>query len=300
MSVQGTNIEDLPPDPDPVDQPVAPEQAQAATEPEEDIVHTVKGADGSDVVPLATMLRERDRAAKKAEAKIRAEMEAKYGHIAQQVEAIKPYAEFIRQHPEIIEQAQQGTRPSRVETEQPVNDQEALELAKDEGWYTDAGQFDVARAQRALQRIQKLAQREAAKVTAPIRQQTVEGQASVMRQHIQGMRDKTGAPIATKESFDWIFNLLPAELVANKEVAFVAAMAAAGMDKFSGRIPKAIQQQIDALETYGEPIRTEAPGRRGAPAVSRELLDMGQRVGLSEKELAQQYPVTRGGGIALE
>jgi len=267
-------------------------------DPEDGVVEAVSVA-GQKMVPLAELikLRREAKATKAQLAQLQPQIEQAQ-RVWQEVEEIRPYVEQIRANPDLVRSVQ--TRQSAPQTIQPEHDQDAIDLAQDMGWYVpQTGELDVARGQRWLQKLDQRAARKAQAEIEPIRQQSVQGQAAVMRQRVAAIRDKTGAPVASEESLNQVFSMVPAELSANPQVAFVLTMAAAGFDKYSGRAPQAVQAQQPA-RPVADPIYTESVGRRGAAQVSEDLLRIGSRLGLTESELKTSAARTSRAPIALE
>lgn len=272
--------------------------APADDEADEGVVEAVSVA-GQKMVPLAELIKTRKeaKAAKAHLQQLQPQLE-QAARVAQQVEEIRPYAELIKANPQLIEMAQQATRHSAPQTIQPEHDQDAVDLAQDMGWYVPAtGELDVARGQRWLAKLDARATRKAQAEVEPIRQQTVQGQAAVMRQRVAAIRDKSGAPVASEESLNQVFSMVPPELSANPQVAFVLTMAAAGFDKYQGRTPPAPSQ---APQPQTPPIYTESVGRRGPAPISEELAKMGARFGLTEKDLRAVDARQSNRAIALE
>lgn len=306
MSIPGTDMEtaDVPTETpiEDIQQQAAPDtqaQAQADDDADDGVVEAISVA-GQKMVPLAELIKiRREAKATKAQlAQLQPQIEQAH-RVAQQVEEIRPYAELIKANPQLVEMAQQATRQSAPQTIQPEADQDAIDLAQDMGWYVaQTGELDIARGQRWLAKLDARSTRRAQAEMEPIRQQTVQGQAAVMRQRVAAIRDKSGAPVASDESLNQVFSMVPPELSANPQVAFVLTMAAAGFDKYSGRTPTAPQAPVQA--PANAPIYTESVGRRGPAAISEDLARMGARFGLSEKDLRAVDARQSNRAIALE
>lgn len=298
MSVPGIDLESQePPEPREI---AATDPTPPVTEPEDDdeLVQTIEHQ-GVKLVPIGEMLRFRkeSKQLKKQLADLQPQVE-RMAQVEQQIAEIRPYAEFIKQNPEILEHAANGTKPSRT-AEQPVEDIEARDTAEDLGLYTADNKLDIARARRILDRATSNAEKKLQKEIEPLRRQTVEGQAAAMKQRLYSLKAQDGVtPIATRESLDEMSKVLPADLLAQPNVAFFVALAAAGFDKFNGRAPKAAQRAEEP--EYDEPLHTEAPGRRGS-GLNPELQKLGQRMGVTEaqlKDINQKY--VPGKALALE
>jgi hypothetical protein len=217
------------------------------------------------------------------------------GQVEQQIAEIQPYVQAIRDNPELIDQINRGTRPSRS-TPQPEDDQEARDTAEDLGLYTADNRLDIARARRILDRAVSNAEKKLEGRLRRTEQTTVQAQADVMRQRLYTLKDKDGVtPMASRESMDEMLKVLPAELVAQPNVAFFVALAAAGFDKYNGRRPQVVEP-----EDFGDPLHTEPTGRRSV-GIHPELQQIGRGLGLTDADLksAAARPASRR-GIPLE
>lgn len=306
MSVPGIDLENQEPEPREL---AATDPNPAATEPEDDDepeaagrletfgapdgsrVPVVIGPRGERLIPagLVSDWRKAAKTASKQLAELQPQVQ-RMAQVEQQIAEIRPYAEYIKQHPELIEQAASGTAPSRT-TPQPEDDIEARDTAEDLGLYTADNKLDIARARRILDRATANAEKKLEKQLEPMRRQNAEGQAAQMRERLYGLKAKDGVtPIATRESLDEMAKVLPPDLLAQPNVAFFVALAAAGFDKFNGRTPQAAARAAED-EGYNDPLHTEAPGRRGT-SLPPELSRMGKRFGVSEaqlKEVTQKF-----------
>lgn len=295
MSMQGLDLE-AGGEPEPIQQePIA---APAAQEDDDDgLIETVKVGEQK-MVPVGELInyRKQAREAKRANELIQQQMQT----LQTQLQEVRPYVDKLRE-PGVLDRLTKGTHATPASTEQPADDQEAKDTAEDMGFYTTDGQLDVARARRVLDRIESRNARRTQNDLAPLRQQTAVQAAQVMRQRVDTMRTKEGAPLASRESLDEVFGMVPPELQADPKTAFVMALAAAGMDLFTGR--KGVVTAPPAGREYSEPIYTEAPGgRRAGAGISAELAALGKRVGLSDKELAgaANRQTGRGGSVTFE
>lgn len=297
MSIEGMDLEHQP-DPaarqqDDINQPPVQDDA------DDGIVESVT-VGGQKMVPLSELITHR-RASRDLKRQV-AELAPKLQR-AEQIEAqlreAEPILAAIKQNPKLIDIATKATHSTQAHVEQPSDDLEARDLAQDAGWYVPStGELDVARAQRWLTKQADKARAEVDRAIAPLRQQTAQQGAAAMRAKVESMRDKEGAPLASQESLNDIWGMVPPELQADPRVAFVLTLAASGMDKYTGRRPAAPAPR----QEYGEPIYTEAPGRRGGGGISSELAALGKRVGLSESDLASsvQRQTGRGGAVSFE
>jgi hypothetical protein len=280
MSIPGTNLE--------AEEPIVPHLADPGGDPppadeeeDEPIVHTVKGADGSDVVPVGTIIEQRKqlKALKKANAELSAKMKWAEG-VEQRLQEVTPTLDLIRQNPKIVELAQQGTRPSQPATLQPEDDGEAQQWAQENGLITATGELDVARARRQLDFFDRRAAAQAERAAAPLRQSAAQQISAQHKQQAKGVTLSDGTKFATDESIEQAFSILPAELTADPKVAAIIPLIAAGLDRAKGKGVTRAQ-----VPEYGEPLVTESPaGRRGPQPISQELQHILTRTGVSEKE----------------
>lgn len=294
MSMSGIDLE-AGGEPDPIQHdPIVPPPAQE--DDDDGLIETVKVGEQK-MVPVGELInyRKQAREAKRANELIQQQMTT----LQAQLQEVRPYVEKLRE-PGVLDRLKQGTHATPAAAEQPADDQEAKDTAEDMGFYTTDGQLDVARARRVLDRIETRNARRTQSEMAPLRQRTAEQAAQVMRSRVDTMRTKEGAPLASRESIDEVFGMVPPELQADPKTAFVMALAAAGMDMFTGRKSAA---PAPAGREYAEPIYTEAPGgRRAGAGVSADLAALGKRVGLSDKELAAaaNRQTGRGGSVTFE
>lgn len=276
---------------------VAPQGGQEQDDENEGLIETVRVGEQR-MVPVSELVAQR-RANRENKQKIAelSQQVQRAAAIEQQLEQLRPTLDIIRANPRILEAVKAGTHATPGHVDQPDDDQEAKDLAEDNGYYTTTGELDVARARRVLDRIEaRVAKRMEAQI-APLRAQTHSQAAQAMRQKVSTLRTKDGAPMASTESINEIFGMVPEELQGDPRTAFVMTLAAAGMDLYSGRKPQAPVRQPE----YGEPIYTEpAGGRRGPAPVSAELAALGKRVGLNEKQISEAAQKFTGRSIELE
>ena len=261
---------------------VTPE-TQAQDDDDDQLIETVKVGEQK-MVPVGELV-----AARKAARSVKQQLKdigpqlQRAAAIEAQLNEVRPILDAIKANPKLVEAVTRGTHATSATVEQPEHDQEAKDTAEDMGFYTTDGQLDVARARRVLDRIETRNARRTQSDLAPLKQQTAVRAAQEMRGRVDSIRTKEGTSLASKESLDEIFGMVPPELQADGKTAFVLALAAAGMDIYTGRKPAAA---APARSTYDEPIYTEpSGGRRGAVSVSAELAALGKRVGLTEKDL---------------
>jgi hypothetical protein len=264
----------------------------------DDIVVAQKGADGkSDVVPLASHLAERTKAEKRGEARARESLQQEIQQAAAvkaQLEEWAPILQRIQQDPTILTRAQQ---PRQAVHEEDV---EARELAEDMGFIDQSGSLDVGRARRVLNRIESRNGKQIDQRMAPLAATTAGQMAQHHRMTAKQARMKDGVtPVASEESIDQVFAMLPAELLADRNVASLMPIMAAGLDKMLGRTAKA-----PTTFNYGDPIFTEAAGGGRRPGILTDQdKAFAKQVGVKEEWLAeksQQLANNGRRGVALE
>ena len=270
-----------------------PEGEHAQPEDDDPIVTTVKGADGAELAPVSSVIHYRKLA--KELKKENEALKAGQAHVQQQIEDIRPYVEAIKANPRLIEQVQQGTRESQRQTIQDTNDEEARVWAEENGLITAQGELDIARARRQLTMLDKIAERKAAAIVAPIRQTTAQQAAQVNLSRAKAATLQDGSRAATDESIEQVGKMLPPELLSDPNVGALVPLVAAGLDVIMGRRQRPVERET----SYSEPAFVETGTRRPAAQVNSELASMLKQVGLSEKDI-QPNPKITGRGIALE
>jgi hypothetical protein len=296
MSVPGVNLEDDVPEPQNLEPGGEPETQEAATDDDTDdsVVETVRVGEQK-MVPLSALMEAR-KAAKTA-TRQNAELQAKQQQIDAKLLEFAPYVEAIKANPAIVDAVQKATRPSHPNTIQPEDDREAIEWADENRLITSTGELDVALARRQLDRLEKIAQRQAQAQMAPLRQS--EAQRATMHNKEQARQVKLadGSRAVSDQSIEEAFSLLAdvPELTANPQVAALMPVIAAGLDVFKGRRPS-VRQPVE----YPDPLYTEPAGgaRRQAP-MNAELARIVGKVGLTEKDMARAQPIGAR-GMALE
>jgi hypothetical protein len=280
MTIPGTDLErDETPDPQLLDQGAAP---PAVEEEDDDSLIETTTIGSQKMAPVGDVIRFRKEARelKKQNAELNAKIEwAKT--VEQRLNEVTPTLDLIRQHPQIVEQVQQGTRASNTNTPQPQDDREAQEWAEENGLITAAGELDIARARRQLDRLDARAAKMAEQAVGPIRQNNAQQVSAQHRTQAKGVTLQDGTKFATDESIDQAFSMLPAELTADPKVAAIIPLIAAGLDRAKGKTLRA------ASRDESEPLLTESVGRRGPAAISPDLQRILQRTGVTEKEFRE-------------
>jgi hypothetical protein len=278
------------------DPPAAPVE-----EPDDDIVEASLDAKGQKVVPLGTLIDQRKAARTlKAENEALKQKAAQYDQMAPLVQQAQPFLQQLatmtpEQQAAAIASVSRGTAPSRVSGPQPADDQEAAELAEDLGLVDANGSLDIARGRRMLDRLDRRASTRMQQEIAPLRQSTAAQQAAVLREQAKTHTDNAGIPLATPESINEAYSLLPPELAANPNVQAVIIGTAMLIDKSKGRTP-----QAQARYQYADPLLTEPTGRRGSSGPSAQDRDLMKRLGVSAEDLKITEQLGTGRSISLE
>lgn len=288
MSIPGVNMED-PEQPQQDDPALAaaddPEQP-AADEPEDDdtLLPTVTVGQ-QQMVPVAELIKHRKeaRGLKRQLAELQPRV-ANAERVSGQLAQVQPLIEQLqRMTPEQREAVMTGKLPSPEGTRHDAQDDEARELAEDLGLIAADGSLDIARARKRLDKDNVRVQRMLEQATAPMRLNTAQTQASAIRQQAKTLVLKDGTPMATAESIDEAYDMLPPELASQKNVAMVAIGTAMLIDKMKGRTPRAAGHSDPR---YADPIVSENVGRRStAPALTAEERATATKLGLTEKQL---------------
>lgn len=289
-------------EPEPLEPPVTPPADDA--DDDTDIVEASVDARGQKVVPLGTLIGERKAArALKAENETLRQKAAQFDQLAPYVPQIQQAQPFLQQLQQLtpeqqaaaIANVQRGTAQSRTSAPQPVDDQEAAELAEDLGLVDASGGLDIARGRRMLDRLDRRSAQRVQQEIAPLRQTTATQMAASLREQAKQHTDAQGVPLATAESINEAYALLPPELAANPNVQAVIIGTAMLIDKSKGRTP-----QVQARYQYGDPLLTEPTGRRGPTGPSAQDRDLMKRLGMTAEDLKITEALGTGRSIVLE
>ena len=297
MSIPGVDLENGDPvEPEHVEDPnLSPAEDEGA---DDSVVETVTVGERK-MVPLAEVIKYR-KAAKAAEKRL-AEQQTQIDTVSQQLDAVAPYVEKLRE-PGVMAKLNEATAPSRT-AEHDTEDTEAIQHAQDYGLIDAKGELDIARARRQLNALEKMAERKAEaiaqRIMGPLARNSAEQKALSLREQAKRATTKDGqGPLATEESVDLAYKLLPPELIAAEGVAPIANILAAGLDVYYGRRPGATRE-------YAEPIYTETGRSRGPSPLSSDEKRIIEKVGLDEKTFRtaganmERAAATRR-GVALE
>jgi len=270
-------------DPDPQAPP--PTQAQAlppddpAPPPEpadDDTPEAVEVQPGVKMVPLGVMkaVREENKALKPL-AQRAAELE-------QQVNQFRPYAEFLSQHPHLL---QPQPPPQPAPQAQPADDPALADLARTLELYTPEGKPDTTRAAKIRDLTRSEAQAIAQQTIAPVQENTWEQKAASNLQWMSGLKDANGRPLEEQyivETVRSIYGSLPRtdalRVLADPKVAEVVGMVAIGRQAMSKPHQAAPQAPVHP------PLHYESAGGATEPTLSEGSRRLARMVGRTDKE----------------
>lgn len=217
--------------------------------------------------------------------------------VSRELESLQPTLQALqRMTPAQRDALASGKTPSPEGTPHNDQDVEARELAEDLGLIAQDGSLDISRARKRLDKDNARIERMLESRVAPVRQSAAAQQAATIRQQAKGITDNTGTLLATAESIDEAYAMLPPELAANPNTALVAIGTAMAIDRMKNR---KVQQPA---QDYGAPLYSEPmTGRRG-PSISAEERELAKKVGLTDKDLtAAATAIQQGGrGVRME
>lgn len=279
-----TNLEDDTPDADaggaPAPNGADPTGAVAAQPPapaavsEDDKPAEVEAVEvgGQKYVPVGAIKAEREkRQTAEREVQRLAALEA-------QLNELRPYAEFVKNNPQLLQPRQPEQPPQRTE---PEADQSLVALATALDLYTTDAKPDLKRAQTIKGLIDATAQQHAAAAVQPIRNYTAEQQSAINFQRALQVQDADGHK-PTEASLRAVWGSMPAADTADPRVAGILAMTALGMDRLTRKSPP----QAPPLP----PVITEASG--GHPQARPLLSDLEAKAakerGLTQKAWAER------------
>lgn len=205
----------------------------------------------------------------------------------ERLDRAQPIIEAVLTNPKLRAEAlrvAQGTRASDDRTVQPDadDDPDAAQIAEDMGFYlADGTTPDVARGKRLLSRLDARHGKQTDDRIRPVAGMLVGSQAERNVQYAMSLTKDDGAPMASRESIDETIKLMggpQSPLLANPNVVDMIINNAIGLDVRKGRTPKVPDEPLYLDRQTGT--------RRSAPTVDAELKKVGERYGLTEKDLA--------------
>lgn len=294
MSIPGVSMEDPQPvqDGDPAVTPDGHDDADG-------LVETVKVGE-QQMAPVSEVIKYRKQAKslQKQLDTLQPQLE-QARQIGQRLQEVQPLLEQVqRMTPQQRQAFAAGQVPSPAGTPHNTEDVEARDLAEDLGLIAQDGSLDIARARKRLDKDNARFERMLEERVAPMRQTTAQQAAQSLRTQARTVVDANGIPLATPESIDEAYAMLPPELASQPNVAMVALGVAGLIDRFRGRQPKAPAQ------TYGDPIFSEpAAGRRAGPSITADDKALAAKVGVTDKDLTSAvsaFQQSGGRGVRME
>jgi hypothetical protein len=201
--------------------------------------------------------------------------------LEQELNEARPYAEFLRANPQLLQRSEPTPQPQV----QPQDDPELIELAKTLELYNpQTGQPDTARAAKIRDFNQKTAQQIAQQAIAPVQERTYEQQAAQNLHNIANTyRDADGRTIETEyltKAVQTITASLPKNealrVLADPTVAQVVGLVAQGLQAQGRKTPP---KAPDA-----PPLHIESAGGATDVPLSDGSRRLARMVGRSEKE----------------
>lgn len=198
----------------------APGQAATATVPAEAApdAETVDVA-GQKYVPVGALINERKQRQALTEKAARADQ------LDAEMSAARPYVEFLKANPGLLQRQQQAQAAPQTEQVDPQLEQ----LAKTLDLYTPEGKPDLARATTLRQLVKAEAQEIARQTIAPMQKETYETKAARNFQAAVAMKDANGRS-PSPQALASLFKEVGAESAADPRIAGILALTALGLD----------------------------------------------------------------------
>lgn len=281
MSIPGVSMEDAA---DPLPDDSAQGDPVEQDDDDDTLVPTVQ-VGTAQMVPVGELIKNRKeaRTAKRELAEMRTRVE-RAELVGNQLAEVQPLIEALqRMTPAQRDALATGRMPTPAGVQHDADDVEARETAEDLGLIAADGSLDITRARKIIAKNEARVQAQVQHALGPVKQQTAQQQASVLREQAKGIKDAQGVPLATPESITEAYGMLPAELASQPNVAMVAIGVGMLIDRMKGRTVSA----ASAGGRFADPIYSEPTGGRRtvAPALTAEEKQTATRLGLSDKEL---------------
>jgi hypothetical protein len=177
-----------PPGLEPVEETPAPPEEAVAPPAEDDAPEAVEISPGIKMVPVSAVI------ALRKELKAAKPLADKANQLESELNQLRPYAEFVRANPQLLER-QQPPAPAPIPASQ---DPELIAYARELDLYDAQGQPDVARAGSIRDRVRKDAAMAAAELVRPVVDSTHESRAAANLQSVLSTKDAHGRPIAAE------------------------------------------------------------------------------------------------------
>lgn len=290
MSQDGISIED----PFPTDEPTPEETTQiAVTETEDDAEPDgVLQVGDKRLVDVSVVAAERKRARELAEKKVRETELAPLQEKAKEIDSLKaavaelrPYADFLKQHPHLMQQ------PPPAREEDSITDEQAATYARRyELFDAQSGQPDIKRAKAIIADHRKeqadIAKQAAQEAIAPLQAQTAEqATRDNFLQAIQYVKDDD---IVTPELVAQQFAELGTHLTQHPQVARVA------LERAIGRAY--LERRQGSRRPARAPVLSESPGGQAPQSVP--FTERAKKMGLSEADLKSAHKTFKPGDVS--
>jgi hypothetical protein len=168
------------------EEPAAPPQEAVAPPVEDDAPEAVEISPGIKMVPVSAVI------ALRKELKAAKPLADKATALESELNQLRPYAEFVRANPQLLERQQPVAPPQTP----PSQDPELITYARRLDLYDAQGQPDVTRAAEIRDMVRKDAAMAAAEMVRPVVNQTHEERAAANLNSVLGQKDAHGRPIA--------------------------------------------------------------------------------------------------------
>ena len=243
----------------------APEAPPADVVPPEAQPAEVESVDvgGQKYVPLAAVLAER------SEKRALKEKAARADALEQYVNESRPYVEFLKNNPQLLQPRQPDPVPSAAPQTPPADDPETLEAARLLDFYMGdgSGRLDATRGAKLRAMIRAEAEKIADSRVKPIYDQTYQSQSQVNFQRALQLKDPNGRS-PSEASLRQIWQTVGPEITADPRAAGILAMTALGID--------AMGQRPIVAPPASAPLMTEASG--GTTRSVRPLSDLERKL----------------------
>lgn len=290
MTQDGISIEDpFPEEPTPEAEPqIALTETEDDAEPE-----GVLQVGDKRLVDVSVVAAERKRARERAAADVREKELAPLQEKVKEIDSLKaavaelrPYADFLKQNPHLLQQP-----PPPSEEEQIPDEQAATYARRYELFDAQTGQPDIKRAKAIIadQRREsaEIAQQAAQQAIAPLQAQTAEQ--ATRDNFLQAIQFVQGDDIVTPELVAQQFAELGPNLTQHPQVARVALERAIGRAYLERR-------QGQRKAPARAPVLSEAPGGQAPQSVP--FTERAKKMGLSESDLKSAHKTFKPGDVS--
>lgn len=260
-----------------VDPDAAPEKAgdaQQAQAPEEEPEGTEDIEGKGKMVPLSALQ------AMRKELKDLKPKADKAANMEKYVNESKPYIEFLKNNPHLLQQQQAPPAPAQ---EAPsATDEEAEEYARDLDLYTQDGKLDMTRARRRIDRDRARFQKEAQSVIQPLREQSMIQRAEANLLTASQTKDAMGRPLEEKYLAQTV-QQITGNLSREKAIEVLADPNVANLLAQQAAVAQFQDKPHTPVEKPGEPLYVEGQGGGHQYAMSEDERRLARAAGISEK-----------------